>query len=59
MNLHFIQISMWFDAIAFYQQGARIHKSRDFSAHMLNTIIGDPSLLRPQEAADRVSQISI
>lgn len=50
---------MWFDAVAFYQQGAHIHKSRDFSAHMLNTIIGNPSLLCPQEAADCVSQISL
>ncbi len=46
---------MWFNTIAFYQQGARIHKSRNFSAHALNTITGDLSLVRPMEAADRVS----
>ena len=46
---------MWFDAVAFYQLGARVHKTRDFSAHMLMTITEDPSLLRGIEASHRVS----
>lgn len=46
---------MWFDAVAFYQLGARVHKTRDFSAHMLLTICEDPSLLRGIEASHRVS----
>ncbi len=50
---------MWFNTIAFYQQGAYIHKSWDFSAHMLATICGDPSLICPIEAAHWVSHTSM
>lgn len=50
---------MWFDALTFYQQGAHIYKSRDYSAHMLATICGDLSLICPIEAAHCVSQISM